>query len=160
MLLSGTEDEYRMRRRFLEGLQEGVERGLRKHVNLVYDIHAVASDLRRNLDLVHQGLDVVHSVVGCCIQLAYAVGASFGEGQAGLALAARIHIRSGIGTVDGFCKDAGSGSLSHSARTAEKISVCKLAAKNRVLQRPGNHILSYKRFKRVGTVFSGRYDII
>ena len=79
VLLCCAEDENRMRRRFLKGLQEGVERGLRKHVDLVYDVHAVLPDLRRYLNLVHQGLDVIHAVVGSGIQLVYAVGAAFGK---------------------------------------------------------------------------------
>ena len=160
MLIRGAKYENRVCRRFLKSFEEGVECRLREHMHLVDDVHAVTANLRRYLDLVHQSLDVIHSVVGCGIEFADAVGAALRERQAGLTLPARVHICSRIGTVDGFGENAGCGCLSHPTRSAEEVSVRKLTAKNRVLQRPCNHILSDKRFKRVGTIFSGRYDII
>ena len=42
-------------------------------MDLVDDIDTVPADLRRNLDLVHQCLDVVHTVVGGGIQLVDAI---------------------------------------------------------------------------------------
>ena len=73
MLFSSRKDEYSMCRRFLEGLEEGIEGSLRKHVDLVDDVHAVLSDLRRYAHLVHQGLDILHSVVGSGIKFMDAV---------------------------------------------------------------------------------------
>ncbi len=82
VLLSRGEDENRVLRRFLEGFQESVEGRLRKHVDLVDDVDAVFADLRRDTDLVHEGLDVLDAVVGSCIQLSDAVGTAFREGLA------------------------------------------------------------------------------
>ena len=42
-------------------------------MDLVNDIDAVPADLRRYLDLVHQGFDVVHTVVGGGIQFVDAI---------------------------------------------------------------------------------------
>ena len=42
-------------------------------MHLVDDIDAVLSHLRRDADLVHEGLDVLDSVVGCGIELMDAI---------------------------------------------------------------------------------------
>ena len=73
VLFCGGEDEDCMCRRLFESLQESVERSLRQHVDLVDDIDTVFPDLRRNPHLVHEGLDIVDTVVGCGIKLVYAV---------------------------------------------------------------------------------------
>ena len=63
MFLSRSQDEDRMCRRFLESLEEGVESGLREHMDLIDDVYAVLSYLRRYAHLVHECLDVLDSVV-------------------------------------------------------------------------------------------------
>ena len=119
VLLRGREYENRVCRWFFQGLEEGVEGGSGEHMHLVYDVHAVLSDLRRDLHLVHQALYVVHSVVGCGVKLVDAVRAPFLEGDAGFALAARLHILRRVGAIDGLCEYPGSRGLAHSPRTAE-----------------------------------------
>ena len=73
VLLRGRKNEYGVGRRLLQCLEEGVEGRLGQHVHLVDDIDTVPADLRRNLDLVHQCLDVVHTVVGGGIQFVDAI---------------------------------------------------------------------------------------
>ena len=73
MLLGGSQNEDGMCRRLLKSLEEGIERGLRKHMDLVNDKHAVPSDLRRDLHLLHQCLDVIDAVVGGSVKLVDAV---------------------------------------------------------------------------------------
>ena len=63
MLLCGGKDKLSIRWRLFEGLQKRVERRARQHVNLVYDIHLVLTDLRRNTNLVDEGADVVNTAV-------------------------------------------------------------------------------------------------
>ena len=63
MLLSSRKNEYGVCRRFLQSLEEGVEGRLRQHMYLVDDVDAVVSHLRRHSHLVHQGLDVLYTVV-------------------------------------------------------------------------------------------------
>ena len=77
VLLGGCKYKYGVCRRLLEGFEEGVEGLLREHMHLVYDIDTVFAHLRRHPDLVHKGLDVFHSVVGCGIELVYAIGPPF-----------------------------------------------------------------------------------
>ena len=77
MLFSSRKNEYCMGRRFFQSLQKSIECGLRQHVDLIDDIDAVPSDLRRYANLVHQGLYVLDSVVGCRIKLVDAVRTAF-----------------------------------------------------------------------------------
>ena len=73
MLLCGGKDENGVCRRFLQSLKEGVEGRLAEHVDLVYDKHAVFSNLRGNVHLVDEHFNVVHAVVGGGVQLMNAV---------------------------------------------------------------------------------------
>ena len=73
MLLGGGKDEDGVRRRFLKSLQEGIESRRREHMHLVYDIDAVLAHLRRDLNLVHQFLDGIDTIVRSGIKLVYAV---------------------------------------------------------------------------------------
>ena len=68
MLLRRREDEDGVCRRLLQCLEKGVEGSLRQHVHLIYYVDAVFAHLRRYPHLVHQGLDVIHSVIGGGIQ--------------------------------------------------------------------------------------------
>ena len=77
--LFGQEQEERLRRRFLQGLQERIERLGRKHVHLIYDEHRVLSRLRRNLHQFHQILDILHPIIGSGIKLMDAIRAAFSK---------------------------------------------------------------------------------
>jgi hypothetical protein len=50
-------------------------------VNLIDDIYAVPAHLRRYSHLVHQSLDVLHTIVGCGIKFMDTVRPSFCEGE-------------------------------------------------------------------------------
>ena len=106
VLFRRREDEDGVCRRLFQCLEEGVEGGLRQHVDLVDDIDAVLAHLRRHLDLLDQGLDVIDTVVGGGVQFVDAVGTAFLEGDAGFALPAGLHVRPGMGAVDHLREDA------------------------------------------------------
>ena len=126
--------EYSMCRRFLKGLQEGIESRLGEHVHLVDDIYAVSSDLRRDTHLVHEGLDVFDSVVGCRIQLMYAVRPAFCKGKTRLTCSARLHFRRRAGAVYHLREYTRCGRLSDSSRSAKEVCMSKLPPQNRILQ--------------------------
>ena len=73
VLLGGGQDEDSVCRGLLKGFEEGVEGGLREHMDLIYDEDRVASGLGRNLHLVYQGLDVLDAVVRGGVELVDAV---------------------------------------------------------------------------------------
>ena len=152
VLLGRRQDEDRMGRRLLEGLEEGIEGRGREHMDLIDDIDAVFAHLRRDLDLVHQRLDVLHAVVRGRIHLMDAVGASLLEGDAGLAVPARLHLRPRIGAVDHLREDPRRRRLSHPARPAEQVRVGKLPPLDRIGQRPRDRILADQRLEGVRPV--------
>ena len=75
---------------FLQCLQESIEGLSRKHVHLVNDKHLVLSCLRRDACLLHQGLDMLHTIVGGCIKLEDVQRAALGKSLAALAFSAGI----------------------------------------------------------------------
>ena len=73
MFLRCSKNEDSVCRWFLEGLEECIEGRLREHMDLIDDVHAILAHLRRYAHLVHQGLDVFHTVVRCGIQFMNAI---------------------------------------------------------------------------------------
>ena len=155
VLLRRRQDEDGVCRRFLQRLEEGVEGRGAQHVDLVDDIDAVASDLRRDLYLFQQGLDVLDAVVGGRIQLMDAERAPFGEGNAGLALPTRLQVGGRMRAVDRLRENAGGAGLADAARAAEEIGVRDLAAGDRILEGPGDDILADQALERVRAIFPG-----
>ena len=160
VLLRGRQDEDGMGRRLFQRLQERIEGGLGQHVHLVNDIDAVLPDLRRYLDLVHQGLDVIHAVVGCGIKLMYAVRPSLAERNAGLALAARFHVLRRGGAVDNLGENPGRTGLADTSRSAEKIGVGQLAPDDGILQGTDNIVLANQVLERIRPVLPRRNYIL
>ena len=64
MFFGRGQNEFGIRGRFFQSLQESVESCRRKHVNLVDDIDLVLTDLRGNAHLLDKASDVFHRVVG------------------------------------------------------------------------------------------------
>ena len=82
MFLSSGKNEYGVRRWFLKSLEEGIERCLREHVYLIDDIDAVSSYLWRYAYLLHQGLDVLYTVIRSGIKLVNTIRAAFCKREA------------------------------------------------------------------------------
>jgi len=160
VFLGGGEDEDDMLRRLLEGFQKSVESRGGEHVHLVDDEYLVPAGLRRNLCLFHQGLDVFHRIVARCVKLKDVHRASVVERAAALALIASLSVGRGVLAIDGLGEDAGTGSLAHSARPAEEISMGQFPASDSILQRCGQGFLPHHGAKGHRTVFSGRYYVV
>ena len=154
VLLRGREDENRVCRRLLKGLEESIERRRGEHVHLIDDIDRIASHLGWDLHLVHQVLDVIHTVVGRRIQFVDAVRPALRERTAGIALATGLEIGPGVGAVDGLGEDTRGARLADAPRAAEQISVRELPALDRILEGPRDIVLSDQRLERVGTVLA------
>ena len=147
-------------RGLFQRLEEGVEGGLGQHVDLIDDVHAVASDLRGHLYLFHERFDVFHGVVGSGIQFVDAVRAAFLETHARFALPAGLHFRPGVHAIDHFGENARRGGLAHAPRTAEQIGMRQLPPPDGVGQRPGNRVLADQGFEGIRPVLPGRYNIV
>ena len=129
-------------------------------MHLVDDIDTVSAHLRRYPHLIHQSLDVIHTVVGCGIKLMDTVGPAFRKREARLTCTARLHLVGRIGTVDHLCEYARSGGLSHSTRTAEQVGMSQLPPENGILESLGYVVLSDECAEGVRPVFSCRYYIL
>ena len=149
-----------MCRRFLQGFQKGIECGLAEHVDLVHDVDAVPADLRRDVDLVDQELDVVDAVVGGGIEFMDAVGAAFPEGDAGFALAAGLHVRRRMGAVDGLGENTCRTGLADPAGSAEQVSMGQLPPDDGVLEGLDDVVLTDQGLKGVRPVFPRGNDIL
>ena len=123
-------------------------------MNLIYDIDAVPSYLRRYLHLIHQRPDVLDSVVGGGIELVNSVGTAFGKAAAGLAFAAGLHIRGRMGAVDDLGENACGTGFAYTSRAAKQIGVRELVPEYGVFERLRYCVLTDKRPERVRTVLA------
>jgi len=120
--LGGGQDEYRVARRLLQGLEQGVERTGGEHVHLVDDVDLVFGQRRRILDLVPQLADLVHAVVAGGVDLQHVHAVFLLQGLADFAFAAGI-ARPGIQTVDRPGEHLGRSGLTGAAGAAEEVGV-------------------------------------
>ena len=133
MLLGGGQDEFGVRRRLFQSLQEGVESRCRQHVDLVDDVDFVLSDLWWDPHLVDQAADVFHRVVGGSVQLVDVERGVVVEGAARLTFVAGLKVLGRVEAVDGLSHDTGAGGLAHTARTAKQEGLCQSVVADGVL---------------------------
>ena len=159
VFLGGGEDEDDVLWRLLQCLKEGIEGCRAEHVYLVDDKHLVLSDLWRYARLLHQLLDVVHTIVAGGVELKDVVRPLFVERLAALALVACLAVLLGVLAVDGLGEDTRAGGLSHSSRTAEEVCVSEFSALHRILERSGKRRLSHHRVEAHRAVLAGGYNV-
>lgn len=120
--LGGGEDEHEVLRGFFEDLEQGVEGGDAQHVDLVHDVDALFDAGGGEDGLVAQGADVVHAVVGGCVDLYDVHDRAVVNAAAGGALAAGVAVH-GVLAVDGLGEYFGAAGLARAARTYEEVGV-------------------------------------
>jgi hypothetical protein len=123
-------------------------------VHLVNDKDLVAALLGLESDLFHQGADVVHAVVGGCIQLYDVEGSVFIEGLAAGASATGLEVGGQLLAVQDFCQDPGSGVFAHAARPAKQERMGDVICLQRFFQRLRDMRLADHILKPRGPVFS------
>ena len=154
------EDELGVRRRLFQSLQEGVESGRRKHVDLVDDIHLVLSDLRRDPHLVDETADVIHRVVGSGVEFVDVERGVVVEGTARLAFVACFHVLGRVEAVDGFGHNTGAGGLAYASRSAKQEGLRQGVVADGILQCVGDRALTHDGVEGYRSVFSCGYDEI
>jgi len=92
-------------------------------MHLVDDVNTVVSYLWGYPYLVDQQPDIIYRIVGSSIKLMDIIGAVGIEGSAGFTDVAGFMLRSQVTAIDGFGKNAGTGGLSDTPRSAEKIAM-------------------------------------
>ena len=69
MFFCSSKNEFSIRWRFFQSLEKCIECCLRKHVDLVYDIDFIFSDLRRYSNLIDEVANIIDRIIGSRIQL-------------------------------------------------------------------------------------------
>ena len=159
MFLRCSQNEDDMCGWLLQRLQEGIESSCRQHVNLVNNENLVLAYLRRDARLLHQRLDVLHAIVGCSIELKDVKRALFVERLTAFTLSTSLTVLRGRHTVDGLRKDACTGGLTHTAWSAEEVSMSQFSALHGIFQRGSQCLLSHHRIEGDRAIFTGRNNI-
>ena len=139
--------------RFLHRFQQRVERGCRKHMHLVDDVHFIFADRRQVGNFVPQVADIVHAVVGGCVHLHHVQQAAVVDAFADLALPAGVAIY-WVQAVDRLGKNFGAGGLACAARAGEQVGMADTPGCNLVLQGRDDGRLAYDVGKALGTPFA------
>ena len=124
MQLGRRQNKQHMLRRLFERLEQRIERADRKHVHLVDDKHALF-DLRGRVScFVTQIADIVHTVVGSCVDLGYIKHGTVQNAAAGRAFVTRIAVRRML-TVDRARQNFRTGCFARAARAGKQVRVAK-----------------------------------
>ena len=133
-------------RRFFQGFQQRIA-GLRsQHVGFVDDIHFVPAIHRSKVCVLIQVFNIVHTTVGCSVQLLHIHRAAVCNLAAVQTFPAGMVCRT-VHAVQRFRKDTGRSSLACTPGTGKQIGVRNTAAGQRIHQRLLDRRLSHQRIK-------------
>src|SRR5690606_5251554 len=132
MFLGSSQNEFSVGRWFLQCFQKSIEGLRRQHMNLINDVHLIATGLRRYAYLFNKAADVFHRVVGGGIELMNIEGVTVLERKAAVARAAGFCFRRQVLAIDGFGKNTGAGGFTNTAGTTEQKCLSKLIVLDRI----------------------------
>ena len=146
------EDEDGVRRRLLEGLEEGVPGLFGQHVRLVEDVDLPAAAGRCVGDPLAQVADVVDGAIGGGVHLDHVDRGAGGDRHAGLAFAAGGDGRAAALAVERAGEDLRHRGLPRPPRADEQVGVVDLALLDRVAQGADHMLLADDLVERAGAV--------
>ncbi len=147
------EDEDDVRRRLLERLQEGI-RGLGgEHVGFVEDVDLEVGATGRIADFLAQVLDGIDAAVAGGVELDEVHGAAFAEGDAGVALVARLAILR-VATVRRLGEETAGAGLAGAARAAKQVRMGYFFRRHSVAEGAHNGLLTRNLAEPLGTVLT------
>lgn len=152
--LGGGEDEFHMRRWFFERLEQGVERRVREHVDLVDVVDFELAAGGGEADGFTEIADLFDAVVGGTVDFEHIERAAFGDFDADVFLGVELGFRA-IGAIQGFGENAGGGGFAGATRADEEVGVGEALLGDRIAQRADDMILTEDVVEGFGTVFSG-----
>ena len=120
--IGGGEEEFHMRGRFLEGLQQRVERGRREHVDFVDDVDFELRRGGRKLGGLAEVAHLLDAVVARAVDFEDVERAAFGDFLAARVGLVDVHLGA-AGAVQAFGEDARDGGFARAARAAEEVGV-------------------------------------
>ena len=155
----GCENEFHMRWWFFQGLEQAIEGLLGQHVHFVNDIDLVAGAGRSIAHAFDDLADIVNAGAAGGVHLLHIHVAGFGDGDAGIALAAGMD--GGLGSlavrpdaVEGAGDDARRGGLAHAAHAREHEGMGDAARRKRVGQGAHQRLLPDQAGEVRGAVFA------
>ena len=142
-----------MLRRFLQDLQQGVERRCGEHVDLIHNVDPLFHIGGRINRLIPQCPHLIHAVVGGSVQLQHVQKAAVFDPLTAGALAAGIPVHRVL-TVDGLGQDLGAGGLSGAPGAGEQVSVRGPPLRHLLFQGLGDMGLANDVGERLGPPFA------
>ena len=156
--LGGGEDEFHVRRRFFERLEQRVEGGVREHVDLVDVVNLELPARRGEADGLAEVADLFDAVVRGTVDFQHVERAAFGDLDADVLVGVEVGLRA-AGAVERLGKDAGGGGLAGAARADEEIGVGQALLGDGIAKGPHDVVLSEDVVEGFGSVFAGE-DLI
>ena len=156
--LGGGEDEFHVRRRFLERLEQRVEGRVREHVDLVDVVDLELPAGGGEADGFAQVADLFDAVVRGAVDFQHVERAAFGDLDADVLVGVEVGFRA-VGAVERLGENAGGGGLAGAARADEKIGVGEALLGDGVAQGAHDVVLSEDVVEGFGSVFAGE-DLI
>ncbi|MDF9865854.1 hypothetical protein M2437_004836 [Methylorubrum pseudosasae] len=162
--LGGREHELGVGRRLLQRLQEGVERLLREHVDLVDDVDLVAGRDRRVADAVDDAAHIVDAGMRGGVHLQHVHVPGFHDRLAVLAEFRHRHGGAGIRlpgaqVVEAAGEDAGGGRLADAAHAREHPGLRDAVGRKGVAQRAHHGALADQVIEGLRAIFSRQHPV-
>ena len=161
--VGGGQHKFQILRRLLQRLQHGVEGRIGQHVHFV-DHEDLEAPLHRLVDrLFQQGLHLVHTTVGCGVQLGVVDKPSTINIRASLADTTRGSGDSALSVralaVQRFGQNTGHRGLAHPARTGKQVGVVQTLGCQRVGEGLHYMVLAHHLDEIAGAVLAGEHEI-
>ena len=156
--LGGGEHELHMRRRFLEGFQQGVEGRSGEHVDFVNDVDFKLGGGGGVFDGVAEIADLFDAVVAGAVDFQNVNGAAFGDLLAAGVVVGEIDAGA-VGAIEAFGEDAGDGGLAGAARADEQKGVGDAALRDGVAERLRDVLLADDVREALRAILAG-YDLV
>src|SRR5882672_4758433 len=157
--LGRSKNKFHMLWRLLQRFQKRVERGRRKHVDLVDEIDFVTPFGRRIPDVLAQLAHVLDAVVACAVDLDHVKTVAAGDLAAVVAHAAWRN-RGTLDAVERLCQNSCRRSFAHAARANKKVCVREPVLRHRIFQRARDVSLTDQIVKRLRPILSGEDLVI
>ena len=122
-------------------------------MHLVDDIYLIGALAGRISRFIAQIADVIHAIVGGCVNLHHVHDAAIVDAFANLAFTAGV-CPGAVRAVDRLGKNFGAGGFACAARAGEQIGMAHLIVCNLVLQRGSDARLAHHIRKRLGPPFA------
>ena len=152
--IGGRQHEHHLRRGFLQGLEQRIERCGGEHVAFIHHIHLPARLHRREPGAFDQVADVVDAGVGGRVDFDHVQGGA--RRDRGAELAGAAGFRGGSFTaqaIERAGQDARAGGLAGAARTTEQISGRNAAGAQGMTEGGGDRFLPHQLIQALGPVF-------